>query len=153
MEHYKAAFSFVTSNDFIFCGWRIDKVLGLMIALVTTVSAALLFEALKYESYLPKYIHKKIKSSSFSKICQLNMRIRCQRTILHMLRIATGSFLMLCSMSYNIWIFVSIIVGSAFGYLFLNPVIRFYITTERKRKNPSDTILLADIPQSLNIEE
>lgn len=45
------------------------------------------------------------------------------QTVLHVLQVTLGYMLMLCVMSYNTWIFLGVIVGSALGYLISFPVL------------------------------
>ncbi|XP_029371333.1 protein SLC31A2 [Echeneis naucrates] len=49
--------------------------------------------------------------------------LHCIQTVLHMLQVSLGYMLMLCVMSYNTWIFLGIIVGSALGYLISFPLL------------------------------
>nr|XP_020470767.1 probable low affinity copper uptake protein 2 [Monopterus albus] len=46
------------------------------------------------------------------------------QTALHMLQVSLGYLLMLCVMSYNTWIFLGVIVGSALGYFISLPLLR-----------------------------
>ncbi|KAM7393217.1 hypothetical protein PAMA_008050 [Pampus argenteus] len=45
------------------------------------------------------------------------------QTVLHMLQVSLGYALMLCVMSYNVWIFLGVIVGSALGYFISFPLL------------------------------
>lgn len=45
------------------------------------------------------------------------------QTILHILQVSLGYMLMLCVMSYNTWIFLGVIVGSALGYFISFPLL------------------------------
>ncbi|KAL7844076.1 hypothetical protein SRHO_G00226150 [Serrasalmus rhombeus] len=44
-------------------------------------------------------------------------------TGLHIVQVVLGYILMLCVMSYNIWIFLGVIVGSLLGYFFAFPLL------------------------------
>ncbi|XP_017348329.1 probable low affinity copper uptake protein 2 [Ictalurus punctatus] len=44
------------------------------------------------------------------------------RTGLHIVQVVLGYMLMLCVMSYNVWIFIGVIVGSLLGYFIAYPV-------------------------------
>lgn len=48
-------------------------------------------------------------------------RLHSLQTVLHVIQVVLGYMLMLCIMSYNVWIFLGIIVGSALGYFFAFP--------------------------------
>ncbi|MEQ2184134.1 hypothetical protein GOODEAATRI_004828 [Goodea atripinnis] len=45
------------------------------------------------------------------------------QTCLHILQVTLGYMLMLCVMSYNIWIFLGVILGSALGYFISFPLL------------------------------
>lgn len=45
------------------------------------------------------------------------------QTLLHLLQVTLGYMLMLCVMSYNTWIFLGVIVGSALGYFISFPLL------------------------------
>ncbi|XP_076016113.1 protein SLC31A2 [Genypterus blacodes] len=46
------------------------------------------------------------------------------QTVLHMLQVTLGYMLMLCVMSYNIWIFIGVVAGSVLGYFLSFPLLR-----------------------------
>ncbi|KAM9322701.1 protein SLC31A2 [Pholidichthys leucotaenia] len=45
------------------------------------------------------------------------------QTVLHMLQVALGYMIMLCVMSYNTWIFLGVVIGSALGYFIAFPLL------------------------------
>ncbi|XP_068430212.1 protein SLC31A2 isoform X2 [Clinocottus analis] len=45
------------------------------------------------------------------------------QAVLHILQVSLGYMLMLCAMSYNTWIFLGIIAGSAIGYFIAFPLL------------------------------
>lgn len=45
-----------------------------------------------------------------------NWVLHVSQTFLHVVQVSLGYMLMLCVMSYNAWIFLAVIVGSALGY-------------------------------------
>ncbi|XP_026196006.1 probable low affinity copper uptake protein 2 isoform X2 [Anabas testudineus] len=45
------------------------------------------------------------------------------QTVLHMIQVTLGYMLMLCVMSYNTWIFIGVIIGSALGYFISFPLL------------------------------
>ncbi|KAA0719885.1 putative low affinity copper uptake protein 2 [Triplophysa tibetana] len=46
------------------------------------------------------------------------------QTAVHMLQVTLGYMLMLCVMSYNIWIFLGVIIGSVLGYFLAFPLLK-----------------------------
>ncbi|KAM9451488.1 protein SLC31A2 [Clarias gariepinus] len=49
------------------------------------------------------------------------------RTLLHIVQVVLGYMLMLCVMSYNVWIFLGVIVGSLLGYFIAYPLLGRYM--------------------------
>lgn len=45
------------------------------------------------------------------------------QTCLHVLQVTLGYMLMLCVMSYNVWIFLGVVLGSALGYYVAFPLL------------------------------
>ncbi|XP_034997432.2 probable low affinity copper uptake protein 2 isoform X1 [Hippoglossus stenolepis] len=45
------------------------------------------------------------------------------QTVLHVLQVSLGYMLMLCVMTYNIWIFIGVIIGSVLGYFISFPLL------------------------------
>lgn len=60
--------------------------------------------------------------------------LRVIQTVLHMLQVTVGYMLMLCAMSYNVWIFLGIIMGSALGYFISFPFVGHMWLYEHFRK-------------------
>ncbi|KAI7795907.1 probable low affinity copper uptake protein 2 [Triplophysa rosa] len=46
------------------------------------------------------------------------------QTAVHMLQVTLGYMLMLCVMSYNVWIFLGVILGSVLGYFLAFPLLK-----------------------------
>ncbi|XP_030625501.1 protein SLC31A2 [Chanos chanos] len=49
--------------------------------------------------------------------------LHCLQTAIHIVQVTLGYMLMLCVMSYNVWIFVGVIVGSVIGYFLAFPLL------------------------------
>ncbi|XP_048021769.1 probable low affinity copper uptake protein 2 isoform X1 [Megalobrama amblycephala] len=50
--------------------------------------------------------------------------LHCLQTAIHILQVTLGYMLMLCVMSYNVWIFLGVITGSVLGYFFTFPLLK-----------------------------
>lgn len=65
------------------------------------------------------------------------------QTLLHLVQVTLGYMLMLCVMSYNTWIFLGVIVGSALGYYMAFPLLRDWLgvtaQTPQDRTRPDPT--------------
>ncbi|XP_052443450.1 probable low affinity copper uptake protein 2 isoform X1 [Carassius gibelio] len=49
--------------------------------------------------------------------------LHCLQTAIHILQVTLGYMLMLCVMSYNVWIFLGVIIGSVLGYFLAFPLL------------------------------
>lgn len=49
--------------------------------------------------------------------------LHCLQTAIHILQVTLGYMLMLCVMSYNVWIFLGVIMGSVLGYFLAFPLL------------------------------
>lgn len=49
--------------------------------------------------------------------------LHCLQTAIHLLQVTLGYMLMLCVMSYNVWIFLGVIIGSVLGYFLAFPLL------------------------------
>lgn len=47
------------------------------------------------------------------------------QTLMHVLQVSLGYMLMLCVMSYNVWIFIGVVLGSVLGYFLSFPLISY----------------------------
>ncbi|XP_077088841.1 protein SLC31A2 [Siphateles boraxobius] len=52
--------------------------------------------------------------------------LHCLQTAIHILQVTLGYMLMLCVMSYNVWIFLGVIMGSALGYFLAFPLLKHF---------------------------
>uniref|UniRef100_A0A671Q1D0 Copper transport protein n=1 Tax=Sinocyclocheilus anshuiensis TaxID=1608454 RepID=A0A671Q1D0_9TELE len=52
-----------------------------------------------------------------------NWLLHCLQTAIHILQVTLGYMLMLCVMSYNVWIFLGVIMGSVLGYFLAFPLL------------------------------
>ncbi|KAK0149052.1 putative low affinity copper uptake protein 2 [Merluccius polli] len=55
--------------------------------------------------------------------------LHCLQTALHVCQVGLGYMLMLCVMSYNVWIFLGVLLGSGLGHFLAYPLIGRLITT------------------------
>lgn len=49
--------------------------------------------------------------------------LHCLQTAIHIVQVTLGYMLMLCVMSYNIWIFLGVVMGSVLGYFVAFPLL------------------------------
>lgn len=114
--------------------WDIKTVVGLVLTSLFWSLLAFLYQGLKY---LRGYVHKKCQcgaeggvlgrvlgtgygamgESSAHDSNQVNWRLHVTQTFLQMLQTTTSYFLMLVVMTFNVWLFIAIIIGDGVGYL------------------------------------
>ncbi|XP_057674431.1 probable low affinity copper uptake protein 2 [Corythoichthys intestinalis] len=63
------------------------------------------------------------ESSSFFPNNKASWLLHGIQTLLHFLQVTLGYMLMLCVMSFNTWIFLGVILGSALGYFISFPLL------------------------------
>lgn len=70
----------------------------------------------------------------------------CVSTVLKMFTVALGYIIMLCVMSMNLWLFLSAILGSGLGHLFLRPLLTAKLQVEKGEKTDAQemTVLNAN---------
>ena len=56
-------------------------------------------------------------------------------TLLYMLQFLIGYFLMLVAMTYNIWLFLAVVLGSGIGYFLVNPCIENYFSQHKQSRS------------------
>ncbi|ROL47454.1 putative low affinity copper uptake protein 2 [Anabarilius grahami] len=54
---------------------------------------------------------------------KMSWLLHCLQTAIHILQVTLGYMLMLCVMSYNVWIFLGVIMGSVLGYFLAFPLL------------------------------
>ncbi|XP_062867728.1 probable low affinity copper uptake protein 2 [Trichomycterus rosablanca] len=63
--------------------------------------------------------------SGFSTLTENRWFLRSVQTGLHVIQVVLGYMLMLCVMSYNVWIFLGVIIGSMLGYFVAFPFLEY----------------------------
>ncbi|XP_060073496.1 protein SLC31A2-like [Ylistrum balloti] len=100
--------------------WDTGTIPGLVFAMLVSVILAVLLEyihvimkfTLEHNGIEKTVKHRKEKSS----ICSTSMKTQMVVTIYHVLRVAVGYCLMLFVMTFNIWIYTAVVLGSGTGF-------------------------------------
>uniref|UniRef100_A0A7N5P0M7 Copper transport protein n=1 Tax=Ailuropoda melanoleuca TaxID=9646 RepID=A0A7N5P0M7_AILME len=128
----------------LFDFWDVRSPGGMVLSVVVIMLLSVLYEGIKV--YKVKLIQKRMPAvvSSLSQenlgepegasvntfvgmeTSSLNKRLswHLAETLLHMVQVVLGYLVMLAVMSYNTWIFLGAIVGSATGYFVAYPLLR-----------------------------
>ncbi|KAJ8038214.1 putative low affinity copper uptake protein 2 [Holothuria leucospilota] len=73
--------------------------------------------------------------SSLTKIKYRRLRIHVARSVMHIPRVILGYFLMLAVMTYNAYMFIAIVIGSAIGYFFFSHLEYHRMSNKYSRKD------------------
>lgn len=115
-------FSWQTNAPFLLESLRISSVEGIAIAMIGVLAVSVLFESLSFILHLREHHrdesmrHMKSKDT-YHKYCYQVVSALCR-----MISAGFAYLIMLCVMSMNIWILVSVILGAGLAHFFLRPV-------------------------------
>ncbi|XP_067679494.1 uncharacterized protein [Haliotis asinina] len=109
-----------TTLPFFGHAWDPDSVTAVVAASLVSAVVTVLFEVVNgYFLYLEQTV-------SFSSTQRQRWKLHVCLTCLYVVRVVVSYLLMLAVMSFSVWIFVSVILGSAIGYFIVQPVLRYY---------------------------
>lgn len=132
-------FKSFTRGPFLFEVWMTDTVTGLVAAMLLSVALAVMYECVNYSFNIYHLRAERWHTRQNRVIAHVLL------SLLRTISFATAYIMMLCAMSFNIWILVSIVVGSGVGHLVGRPVIAKILKKEKKRPSvPAATELLHD---------
>ncbi|XP_067825714.1 probable low affinity copper uptake protein 2 [Heptranchias perlo] len=124
----------------LFDFWNVHSVAGMVLTAVAVLLMTVFYEILKVETVkLDKKmldlttatpnipddvaetipINSNLQNTSGKRWIWLHML----QSLLHIIQVVISYLLMLCAMSYNVWVFLSIIAGAGIGYFLAYPVI------------------------------
>ena len=83
-----------------------------------------------------EHCHNSLLTLSF--IVRFNLMDHLRRTFLYLVQFLVGYFLMLVAMTYNVWLFLAVVIGCGIGYFLATPFMECYF--DRKRKAASQTL-------------
>ncbi|XP_038601280.1 probable low affinity copper uptake protein 2 [Tachyglossus aculeatus] len=127
----------------LFDFWNVHSPAGLVLSVLVVLLLAVLYESIKVSK--AKLLHRALLSfprklsqqliedsdgeSVASDLAQSHATSRwflCHfgQSLLHIVQVVIGYFVMLAVMSYNTWIFLGVILGSTLGYFVAYPLLR-----------------------------
>ncbi|XP_041049073.1 probable low affinity copper uptake protein 2 isoform X2 [Carcharodon carcharias] len=124
----------------LFDFWNVHSVAGMVLTVVIVLLMTLSYEILKVETVkLDKKILDLMTATpntqdETAETLPINPNaqntslkrwiwIYVLRSLLHIIQVILSYLLMLCVMSYNVWVFLSIIAGAGIGYFLAYPLI------------------------------
>ncbi|XP_059494128.1 probable low affinity copper uptake protein 2 [Stegostoma tigrinum] len=125
----------------LFDFWNIHSVEGMVLTVVIVLLVTVSYEMLKVETVkLDKKILDlmaappnpqdgtaetlPINPNSQNISCKRWIWVHVLQSVLHIIQVVLSYFLMLCAMSYNVWVFLSLIAGAGIGYFVAYPLIK-----------------------------
>ncbi|KAK7103145.1 uncharacterized protein [Littorina saxatilis] len=128
MGHAQPVFKWVTDVPVLFQHWTTATILELALAMLAAAALAAAYELLRHWLSTWDNTPRSICTMpQWKRIC-----VRSFRSVMHALNAAVGYVQMLFAMTYDLRIFVAIILGSGLGFFILGPYFR-RITVRRKR--------------------
>ncbi|XP_066112585.1 protein SLC31A2 isoform X2 [Saccopteryx bilineata] len=123
----------------LFDFWSVHSPAGMALSVLVVLLLAVLYESIKFGK--AKLLHQALMNMSISTSQQLETdqsssssesppvsrpRLRwwlCHfgQSLIHVTQVVIGYFIMLTVMSYNTWIFLGVVLGSAVGYYLAYP--------------------------------
>lgn len=112
-----------TSSHLIIPQWSTGSIYGLVAAMLAAIFAGVGYEFINEYS---RHLHNRYTRKDGSRCCGVDVFGCCEKffmSILVVIRVIVGYFMMLCIMTMNIWLLVSVILGAGIGYAIGKPVI------------------------------
>lgn len=140
-----------TNTAFLFKDWSTGNLTGLISALLASVVIAMFYEGVSYYGLVRQTVNKeRMRSSTVKKSSKIFQHTH--KTFLHMLQVTIGYVLMLCVMTYNIWMLVSVAVGAGIGHFLVRPLVVFIVFKDTDNyyinKSPEGNKLLPRVPSA-----
>lgn len=136
---------FTTSQDIshiLFKDWSVSSIGGLVGSCIIIIIIAVFFESLKSYKGLSNEKPKRETSESTPLLgwlprneSRFNLMDHLKRTFLYLIQFLVGYFLMLVAMTYNVWLFLAVVIGCGIGYFFANPFMECYFERRKKAAN------------------
>lgn len=115
MEMMPRWFATYTGGPFLIRNWRIDHLFGLVAAMVFSIVLSFIFECANYLHY--------VSSRGLRTEQRHRNRNYILVSLLRTFSLTLTYVTMLCAMTFNIWILISVVVGSGVGHLIGRPLV------------------------------
>ncbi|XP_045159829.1 uncharacterized protein LOC123525126 isoform X2 [Mercenaria mercenaria] len=124
MEHMQmqmqTTFSLKTYSDFLLEGVKISSIQGIVLAMLFTFAITMLVDSLKFTTHVLA-----MRKGSQDKPQDLKKQNRhlFVAAISHTLSVSLAYVMMLCIMTMNVWLMVSVVLGSGIAHFLIRPVL------------------------------
>ncbi|XP_078082743.1 protein SLC31A2 isoform X2 [Mustelus asterias] len=126
----------------LFDFWNVHSVAGMVLTMVIVLLMTVSYEILKVETVnldkkildlmtaTPNIQDETAETLPINPNAQNSSQkrwiwVHVLQSLLHIIRVVLSYFLMLCAMSYNLWVFLSVIAGAGIGYFLAYPLIKW----------------------------
>ncbi|XP_072488587.1 protein SLC31A2 [Notamacropus eugenii] len=136
-------FIFSSEVELLFDFWRVHSPAGMAVSVLVVLLLAVLYESIKVgkvklfhwslRSQPPDHSQSLTECTDQESISSESAQTNSDRTrlflshlglsLIHVVQVVIGYFVMLAVMSYNTWIFLGVILGSAIGYYLAYPLL------------------------------
>lgn len=121
-------FSYHTTGAFLAEGWKMEYIPGLVSAILFSVVLCIIYESSNYTFHI-------YYMTAQTWITQKNRRLaRCLLSLVKTFSVAASYIIMLCVMTFNIWILISVVVGSGVGHFVCRPLLTIAIDKRIRSK-------------------
>ncbi|XP_041359861.1 probable low affinity copper uptake protein 2 [Gigantopelta aegis] len=116
-ESHHAYFTTKTNTTLMFEVWVLGTIPGISTVLAVTLFLAVFYEGIKFylNTQVIKRMPRVVKNRTVSRVVS-----QIWKTTVHILHFTVGYAMMLCVMTYNIWVLVVVTLGSGIGYYFFS---------------------------------
>ncbi|KAH3695720.1 uncharacterized protein LOC127862074 [Dreissena polymorpha] len=113
-----------TATTLVAAVWSTDSVYGLTGAMLAAVFASVTYECLsEYLLHLRRAARAKKNNSTCCGQPVVSCGEKLGQTVIHVMRVLFAYFLMLCVMTMNVWLMISVFVGAAVGHGVGKPIV------------------------------
>ena len=74
-------------------------------------------------------------NKTFLSLGRFKMTNHLKTTLLYMLHFLIGYFLMLIAMTYNVWLFLAVVLGCGIGYFLIDPCVEYYFSQHKQSRS------------------
>ncbi|XP_071119274.1 protein SLC31A2-like [Haliotis cracherodii] len=140
--HHIMTFQLWTSSSLLFRSWYLDSMHGLVTAMVFSSVLSVVYEGSKFYYHIGKILQTRKSTNRWQGTFVAHYVSRMWKALAYTIHFLIGYILMLCTMTYNVWILLAVCIGSGIGHFFLLPLIVHVlnkVTDEESRSARANT--------------
>ncbi|XP_067677738.1 protein SLC31A2-like isoform X1 [Haliotis asinina] len=122
-SHHIMTFQLWTASSLLLRAWRLDTVHGLVTGIMFCCVLSVVYEGSKFYYHIGKILHSRKSTSRWQGTLVAHYVSRMWKALAYTIHFLIGYILMLCTMTYNVWLVLAVCLGAGIGYFFLLPLI------------------------------